>query len=287
MRRSNLKVMITPAYVHIRKTHMHAHTAESFCLFALQDTSASTAKLSGGTSQHFWPRSLEWITCVTESTLETLSVILTQVLMLLPLQRPGTTFLHPDQLHIWQVRAELLSWPSHIVFTSSRSIRRQIKYFQVSQEMVFFIFFNDVWFIIRPHCCWFGIFSDGEDVVHKPHIMAWSTLAEPLLHDIDYEDGHLIVQKTGYYFVYTKVFFRNSEAFHHSIIRRTAKYNADITLLQSRTYSKSHDHISRSNSYLGGVFYLEKDDSICVNVSSTGKIVRHASYENVFGTYMI
>lgn len=119
-------------------------------------------------------------------------------------------------------------------------------------------------------------------------MMEWSKNAEPLLFEILYKDGALIIQKTGYYFVYSKVFFANSEKFHHTIMRKTPKYpGGHIPLLQSRTYSKAHDNITRSNSYLGGVFYLEKDDSIYINISNTTLIQRHGPYENVFGTYMI
>ncbi|XP_071328777.1 tumor necrosis factor ligand superfamily member 14 [Trachinotus anak] len=129
--------------------------------------------------------------------------------------------------------------------------------------------------------------TDGHDVVHKPDIMAWSMIAEPLLYEMGYKDGGLIIQKEGYYYVYSKVFFFDCGPFHHSVIRKTVKYvGAGIPLLQSRKYSKKSG-TARSNSYLGGVFHLEKDDALYVKVSNTTKIDRHGSYENVFGAYMI
>ncbi|AWP19061.1 putative tumor necrosis factor ligand superfamily member 14-like [Scophthalmus maximus] len=44
---------------------------------------------------------------------------------------------------------------------------------------------------------------------------------------------------------------------------------------------------TESNSYLGGVFLLYKDDALCVKVSNPARIKRHHSYENIFGAFMI
>uniref|UniRef100_A0A3B4FNW2 THD domain-containing protein n=1 Tax=Pundamilia nyererei TaxID=303518 RepID=A0A3B4FNW2_9CICH len=99
----------------------------------------------------------------------------------------------------------------------------------------------------------------------------------------------LKIEKEGYYYVYSKVFFSDSNGFQHRISMHTDRYSGNITLLQSRKYP-SHSKVSQktqSNSYLGGVFHLYKDDGIFVDVSDTAKIVRHKPSENVFGAYMI
>ncbi|XP_043955877.1 tumor necrosis factor ligand superfamily member 14 [Gambusia affinis] len=132
--------------------------------------------------------------------------------------------------------------------------------------------------------------TDGQDVHHGPHVMAWSVIAEPLLYEMKYENKHLIIQKEGYYYIYSKVYFSQGGAFYHSVEMQTKMYaGKGIPLLQAREYSSKKDKESKSysNSFLAGVFYLSQNDAIYVNVSSTTQIARHRSYENVFGAYMI
>ncbi|XP_037545011.1 tumor necrosis factor ligand superfamily member 14 [Nematolebias whitei] len=130
--------------------------------------------------------------------------------------------------------------------------------------------------------------TDGPDVVHDEHVMAWSMVAGPNLYEIKYENKELIIQKEAYYYVYSKVFyFLDSSSFTHEINVKTERYAGGyITLLQSRNNSPTPGKI-QSNSYLGGVFHLYKNDAIYVNVSNTRRIARHKSFENVFGAYMI
>ncbi|KAF3700067.1 Tumor necrosis factor ligand superfamily member 6 CD95 ligand [Channa argus] len=129
--------------------------------------------------------------------------------------------------------------------------------------------------------------TDGQDAHHDKQIMAWSMIAEPLLYEMDYKDRHLVIQKEGYYYVYSKVNFFDTDHFHHSINVKTERYSGEsIPLLQSRKYSKGSNKM-QSNSFLGGVFHLFKDDAIFVKVSDTSKIVRYKSFENIFGAYMI
>ncbi|XP_008293339.1 tumor necrosis factor ligand superfamily member 14 isoform X2 [Stegastes partitus] len=129
--------------------------------------------------------------------------------------------------------------------------------------------------------------TDGQDVVHDKQVMAWSMKADPLLYEMKYNNGSLIIQKQGYYYVYSKVFFMDSGNFHHYIKMHTEKYAGGIiTLLQARKYAEKSDK-ARSNSFLGGVFHLYVNDAIYVNVSSTAKIVKFKPYENIFGAFMI
>ncbi|XP_073350742.1 tumor necrosis factor ligand superfamily member 14 [Pagrus major] len=131
--------------------------------------------------------------------------------------------------------------------------------------------------------------TDGQDVVHRDQTMAWSTVAEPILCEMDYEDGSLVIQKEGYYYVYSKVSFSDFGVFRHSVERRTKLYvGKSITLLKSRKYGQMRSKkMQLSNSYLGGVFHLHKDDAIFVKVSNTSQVARSKSFENIFGAFMI
>lgn len=117
--------------------------------------------------------------------------------------------------------------------------------------------------------------------------MTWSMNADPILYEMSYQHGHLSIQREGYYYVYSKVHFLDTDLFTHSINLKTKRYTGKgITLLQSREYSDK-PHKGRSNSFLGGVFHLFREDEISVKVSNTSKIVRHKAFENTFGAYMI
>lgn len=129
--------------------------------------------------------------------------------------------------------------------------------------------------------------TDGQDVVHEKEIMAWSMDADPILHEIGYRNGSLLIQKEGFYYVYSKVSFMDKGFFYHSIDQKTPRYmGKSIPLLTSRR-NLEYPRSTRSNSYLGGVFHLYKGDAIFVKVSDASKIQRHRSFENVFGIYMI
>lgn len=149
--------------------------------------------------------------------------------------------------------------------------------------------------------------TGGQDVVHKNQVMAWSRNPEPLLHEMDYKDRSLIIQRQGYYNIYSKVSFFDINPFFHAIHVRTKLFKGkSIPLLVSRT--NTHDSCrkeirdqkssseeasrldgvdQRSNSYLSGVFHFFKDDAIFVKVSNTSQIVGLRAYENIFGAYMI
>uniref|UniRef100_A0A3B3V1E0 THD domain-containing protein n=1 Tax=Poecilia latipinna TaxID=48699 RepID=A0A3B3V1E0_9TELE len=100
----------------------------------------------------------------------------------------------------------------------------------------------------------------------------------------------LVIQKEGYYYIYSKVYFTLGGAFYHSVEMQTKKYaGKGIPLLQAREYSSKTDKGAKSfsNSFLAGVFYLYQNDAVYVHVSNTTQIMRHKSYENVFGAFMI
>lgn len=115
--------------------------------------------------------------------------------------------------------------------------------------------------------------------------MAWIPAAPLVLFGMDPKQRRLLVPETGYYYVYSKVFFMDTGMFHHAVNRLSGKHKGDITLLRSKTYSSKV--YGKSNSYLGGVFLLEKDDALFVTTSNTADIVRSQSYDNVFGAFML
>ncbi|KAL0993240.1 hypothetical protein UPYG_G00105100 [Umbra pygmaea] len=122
-------------------------------------------------------------------------------------------------------------------------------------------------------------------------VIEWNMEDQPLLHGIIYNKGKLVIQKEGYYYIYSKVFFSEADVpFMHSVCKTTPRYSEihPLSLLQSRRYHpKSGRNIVTSNSYLGGVFHFFENDSIFVKVVNISQIRISLATENVFGIYMI
>ncbi|TNN70367.1 Tumor necrosis factor ligand superfamily member 14 [Liparis tanakae] len=128
------------------------------------------------------------------------------------------------------------------------------------------------------------LLQGGQDVVHGKLILAWSMNASPLLYGMSYKNKSLVIQKEGYYHIYSKVSFLDNGVFDHSINRKTDRYpGASIPLLMSRRDSEASSHM-QSNSYLAGVFHLYRDDALFVKVSQTSRIDRSKAYGNVFAS---
>ncbi|KAI1884333.1 hypothetical protein AGOR_G00225340 [Albula goreensis] len=116
----------------------------------------------------------------------------------------------------------------------------------------------------------------------------WNPEGDSVLHELEYREGGLVVQKEGYYFVYSKVFFTEPpcSTFNHMVLRRTPRYPEDIELMRSK---RSHCQQKKEllNSYLGGVFHLFKGDALLVKAQNHTLMSRQSSSDNFFGAYMI
>lgn len=115
-------------------------------------------------------------------------------------------------------------------------------------------------------------------------------MAPHLLHQVAYDNntGSLVIQKEGFYQVYSKVSFKDTLVFHHSVQRTTSRYKGkDIPLLTARKYSAPKHREGSSNSYLGGVFHLQVNDTVFVKVRDTSALLLFDAYEHVFGTFML
>eukprot|EP00063_Salmo_salar_P010903 XP_013985738.1 PREDICTED: tumor necrosis factor ligand superfamily member 10-like [Salmo salar] len=113
---------------------------------------------------------------------------------------------------------------------------------------------------------------------------------------MDYKDGHLVAQRKGHYYVYSKVHFvEDCFLFKHKVMRITEGYkNKPLVLMKSnRFHCTSQDsrpnkisHQNLLNSYLGGVFRLLAGDIIYVTVDN-GTLLRLGAEDNFMGAFMI
>lgn len=122
-------------------------------------------------------------------------------------------------------------------------------------------------------------------------IMLWNASQESILYHIKHKEkeGKLIIEREGYYSIYSKIHFEEiSLFFTHSVMRTSPRYTGgEMLLLQSnRQHPKPMRAGTQTNSFLSGVFHLFKGDAIFVRVKYC-KLVFSNSAENYFGVYMV
>ncbi|KAL6460579.1 hypothetical protein MHYP_G00305450 [Metynnis hypsauchen] len=122
-------------------------------------------------------------------------------------------------------------------------------------------------------------------------VMPWRM--EPELHNLEYKENRLVVEKEGYYYIYSKVCFDEDDAtFYHMIVKTTPRYTgtSPIELLRNRyhgEHTKPPQNVgSLQNSYLGGVFHFHKGEAVYVLVKN-GRVRLQSSADNYFGMFMV
>lgn len=112
-----------------------------------------------------------------------------------------------------------------------------------------------------------------------------------LISGVKYEKGSLVINDTGLYFVYSKVYFRgqacNNQPLSHKVYMRNSKYRQDLVLLEGKMmdYCTVGRMWARS-SYLGAVFNLTSADHLHVNVSEIS-LVNFEESKTFFGLYKL
>uniref|UniRef100_A0A673NNC2 Tumor necrosis factor ligand superfamily member 6-like n=1 Tax=Sinocyclocheilus rhinocerous TaxID=307959 RepID=A0A673NNC2_9TELE len=122
-------------------------------------------------------------------------------------------------------------------------------------------------------------------------VLLWHENHQSILYHVKHKanEGKLIIEKEGYYSVYSKINFKEDNIiFSHSVLWETHRYvGKEILLLQS---SRLHPKLPRlrtiDNSYLSGVFHLYKGDAVFVRVKN-GTLVLSNAAENYFGVFMV
>ncbi|MCJ8746042.1 hypothetical protein PDJAM_G00137170 [Pangasius djambal] len=130
----------------------------------------------------------------------------------------------------------------------------------------------------------------GDKKPKKDGIMEWKENGDSILYGLIHRDGKLIVQKEGYYYVYSKLSYSaEGPPFIQMVKKNTTRYLGNsITLLTYYRHNSNSVHKgSMRSSFLGGVFHLYKEDAVFVHVNN-GTLVRlHNSADNFFGMFML
>lgn len=120
--------------------------------------------------------------------------------------------------------------------------------------------------------------------------MEWSLEGTSMLYELNYSDGKLIVQKEGFYYVYSKLSYSaDCRSFVQMVRKTTPRYMGEHPpLLTYRRHNSNSVHKDTlRNTYLGGVFHLFEGDAVFVEVSNGSLIRLRNTADNFFGMFML
>ncbi|XP_048395856.1 tumor necrosis factor ligand superfamily member 6-like [Stegostoma tigrinum] len=108
-----------------------------------------------------------------------------------------------------------------------------------------------------------------------------------------YKDRGLVVNETGIFFVYSKIYFRSytceaKKNLEHIVFKRTDRYHKDMILMETKkiNYCSEKEREWATNSYQAGITRLSKGESIYVNVSDS-RLVNFDETKTFFGLYKL
>ncbi|XP_044046901.1 tumor necrosis factor ligand superfamily member 14-like [Siniperca chuatsi] len=117
-----------------------------------------------------------------------------------------------------------------------------------------------------------------------------------ITHNMGYKNGRLLVEKEGYYYLYSKVTLNTAEECslnQHKVMKDTKAYDVSIELMKSKSLRcrlpkspKASDGEDLFNSFLAGIFQLQKGDEIFVTLDNIQKMLPGTT-DNLMGAFMI
>ncbi|XP_006979650.1 tumor necrosis factor ligand superfamily member 6 isoform X1 [Peromyscus maniculatus bairdii] len=123
-------------------------------------------------------------------------------------------------------------------------------------------------------------------------LLEWEdTYGTALISGVKYKKGGLVINDTGLYFVYSKVYFRghscNNQPLNHKVFMRNFKYPGELVLMEEKKLNYcTTGQMWAHSSYLGAVFNLTRADHLYVNVSQLSLISFEES-KTFFGLYKL
>ncbi|XP_067845857.1 tumor necrosis factor ligand superfamily member 6-like [Heptranchias perlo] len=108
-----------------------------------------------------------------------------------------------------------------------------------------------------------------------------------------YKNRGLVVNETGLFFVYSKIYFRShkceeSKNLQHIVFKRTDRYHKDMILMETKktNYCSVSGREWATNSYQAGILQLFKGECLYVNVSYPN-LVNFDESKTFFGLYKL
>ncbi|XP_008839596.1 tumor necrosis factor ligand superfamily member 6 [Nannospalax galili] len=112
-----------------------------------------------------------------------------------------------------------------------------------------------------------------------------------MISGVKYKKGGLVINDTGLYFVYSKIYFRgqscSNQPLSHKVYMRNSKYPEDLVLMEEKMMNYcTTGQMWAHSSYLGAVFNLTSADHIYVNISQLS-LVNFEEPKTFFGLYKL
>lgn len=126
----------------------------------------------------------------------------------------------------------------------------------------------------------------------------WTKEDEAITQNMKYENGQLIIEKEGYYYLYSKVQLNAAEEcelIQHRVMKDTSAYGHPIELMKSKSFhcwapkpttAKASGKDDLWNNFLAGIFHLDSGDKIFVTLDKIERL-RPGLTENFMGAFMI
>lgn len=130
------------------------------------------------------------------------------------------------------------------------------------------------------------------------NVVQWTKVDEAITQNMKYDKGHLIIEKEGYYYLYSKVQLNAAEEcdlIQHRVMKDTSAYGHPIELMKSKSFhcwnpkpttAKASGKEDLWNNFLAGIFHLEIGDKIFVTLDKIKKLPPGLT-ENFMGAFMI
>lgn len=134
--------------------------------------------------------------------------------------------------------------------------------------------------------------------VGSDHVVQWEKQGEAFTVGMGYNNGRLVTEKEGYYYLYSKVHVNAAKEcllISHKVMKSTNAYGKPIELMKSKSFrcptqeppsQTSSNAENLWNSFLAGIFHLEKGDEIYVTLEN-GQSLRPGPTDSFMGAFMI
>ncbi|XP_007893803.1 tumor necrosis factor ligand superfamily member 6-like [Callorhinchus milii] len=109
---------------------------------------------------------------------------------------------------------------------------------------------------------------------------------------VAYENGALVISETGYYFIYSRVYFRGLECeqlpLHQTVFKQSEGYPEAMILMETRVTNMYcvGSRMWGKNTYQAGIFYLSEGERLYVTVPNPRMVAMKQS-TTCFGIYKL
>ncbi|KAG7485625.1 hypothetical protein JOB18_014734 [Solea senegalensis] len=134
--------------------------------------------------------------------------------------------------------------------------------------------------------------------VGENNVVQWiHNSGDAVTHNMGYDKGQLLVEKDGYYYLYSKVQLNAAvecSLILHKVMKNTSAYGESLELMRSKSFrcrhpkptSKTSAGENMWNSFLAGIFHLQSGDKIFVTLENIQRM-RPGPADNFMGAFMI